>query len=200
MASGLKPEEKNKQQQPCKFVIGNFSSFSNFTVGGTGINKAEFQDKFDQLALYMFALFIGRVGLNYVNKYEIQFDKMSNEVFAESSKEPICKRFEELCKGHVMAAFRIARWVSLLFGFSDSATTARQALVFYYGGRLLLGGERESRLRDEHSDIKDVADIKGGMKIELDNIHFRYPTRETPVFQGLSLTISSWGEGTTGNC
>lgn len=55
-------------------------------------------------------------------------------------------------------------------------------------------------MRDEHSDIKDVADIKGGMKIELDNIHFRYPTRETPVFQGLSLTISSWGEGTTGNC
>ncbi|KAF5606718.1 multidrug resistance 1, partial [Fusarium subglutinans] len=28
-----------------------------------------------------------------------------------------------------------------------------------------------------------------GMKIELDNIHFRYPTRDVPVFQGLSLTI-----------
>ncbi|GAB0131663.1 hypothetical protein EsDP_00000125 [Epichloe bromicola] len=184
-------------------------------------------------------------------KYEIQFDKMNNEVFAESSKfasesigafrtvasltleEPICKRFEELCKGHVVAAFRKARWVSLLFGFSDSATTACQALFFYYGGRLLLSGEcgimsffvcfmsitqagesagqglsfgpnaaqvtaasnrilntRESRLRDEHSDAKGIADTKGGgMKIELDKIHFRYPTRETPVFQGLSLTI-----------
>ncbi|OAA43168.1 MDR efflux pump ABC3 [Metarhizium rileyi] len=183
-------------------------------------------------------------------KYEIQFDKMNNEVFAESSKfasesigafrtvtsltleDPICQRFEELCKGHVVTAFKKARWVSFLFGFSDSATMACQALVFYYGGRLLLSGEyqimnffvcfmsiiqagesagqglsfgpnaaqvtaasnrilnmRDSRLRDDHSEKEDVPEAKGGMKIELDKVHFKYPTRDTPVFQGLSLTI-----------
>ncbi|KAK2589480.1 ABC transporter bea3, partial [Conoideocrella luteorostrata] len=192
------------------------------------------------------------VGSSYWRlKYEIQFDKMSSEVFAESSKfasesigafrtvtsltleDPICRRFEELCGGHVTTAFKKARWVSLLFGFSDSATMACQALVFYYGGRLLLSGEyqiknffvclmaiiqagesagqglsfgpnaaqvtaasnrilnmRDSRLRDDRPRWeKAIPDSEGGMKIELENIHFRYPTRETPVFQGLSLTI-----------
>ncbi|KHN96250.1 MDR efflux pump ABC3 [Metarhizium album ARSEF 1941] len=183
-------------------------------------------------------------------RYEIQFEKMNNEVFAESSKfasesigafrtvtsltleQPICQRFEELCKGHVVTAFRKARWVSLLFGFSDSATMACQALVFYYGGRLLLSGEyqimnffvcfmsiiqaaesagqglsfgpnaaqvtaasnrilnmRDSRLRDDHAEEDDIPEPEGGMKIELQNVHFKYPSRETPVFQGLSLTI-----------
>ncbi|KAH0601094.1 hypothetical protein MHUMG1_02095 [Metarhizium humberi] len=183
-------------------------------------------------------------------KYEIQFEKMNNEVFAESSKfasesigafrtvtsltleGPICQRFEELCRGHVGTAFKKARWVSLLFGFSDSATMACQALVFYYGGRLLLSGEyqilnffvcfmsiiqagesagqglsfgpnaaqvtaasnrilnmRDSRLRDDHSEKDDISEAKGGMKIELENVHFKYPSRNIPVFQGLSLTI-----------
>lgn len=191
------------------------------------------------------------IGASYWRfKYEIEFDKMNSEVFAESSKfasesigafrtvtsltleGPICDRFENLCKGHVGAAFKKARWVSLLFGFSDSASMACQALIFWYGSRLLLNGEynstqffvcfmaviqagesagqglsfgpnaaqvtaasnrilnmRESRLRDEHAANEGIQDAKGGMKIELDNIHFKYPTRETPVFQGLSLTI-----------
>ncbi|KAG5762249.1 hypothetical protein H9Q72_009643 [Fusarium xylarioides] len=50
-------------------------------------------------------------------------------------------------------------------------------------------------LRD--SQVKDGPEATGppfishgdGMKIELDNIHFKYPTRDVPVFQGLSLTI-----------
>ncbi|KJZ68596.1 hypothetical protein HIM_12016 [Hirsutella minnesotensis 3608] len=183
-------------------------------------------------------------------KYEIEFDKMNNDVFAESSKfasesmgafrtvtsltleGPTCERFEKLCRGHVATAFRKARWVSLLFALSDSASIACQALVFYYGGRLLADGEyaplnffvcfmatvqsgeaagqslsfgpnaaqvtaasnrilsvRESRLSDGISDKETVPDASGGMKIELDNIHFTYPTRTVPVFQGLSLTV-----------
>ncbi|KJZ79036.1 hypothetical protein HIM_01809 [Hirsutella minnesotensis 3608] len=183
-------------------------------------------------------------------KYEIEFDKMNNDVFAESSKfasesigafrtvtsltleGPTCERFEKLCRGHVATAFRKARWVSLLFALSDSASMACQALVFYYGGRLLADGEyaplnffvcfmatvqsgeaagqslsfgpnaaqvtaasnrilsvRESRLSDGISDKETISDAGGGMKIELDNIHFTYPTRKVPVFQGLSLTI-----------
>ncbi|ODA82879.1 hypothetical protein RJ55_01388 [Drechmeria coniospora] len=183
-------------------------------------------------------------------KYEIQFDDMNNEVFAESSKfasesigafrtvasltmeEAICQRFESLCKNHVITAFKKARWVSLLFGLSDSVTMACQALVFYYGGRLLASGEygplqffvcfmaaiqcgeaagqglsfgpnaaqvtaasnrildmRESRLSNEVSEQQMVPDAKGGIKVEFDNLHFRYPTRDVPVFQGLSFTV-----------
>ncbi|KAM0739487.1 hypothetical protein ACQRIT_007224 [Beauveria bassiana] len=199
-------------------------------------------------------------------RYEIEFEKMNDAVFRESSQfasesiaafrtvasltleDAICARFAALCRGHVVDAYKKARWVSLLFAFSDSATMACQALIFYYGGRLLLRGEfgltaffvcflaimnagestgqalsfgpnaaqvkdaanRILRLRD--SQNKEVggdggggggggggtgddgqgsamADGGGGVKIELDNVHFRYPTRDTPVFAGLSLTI-----------
>lgn len=183
-------------------------------------------------------------------RYEMVFNKMNDEVFAESSKfasesigafrtvasltleDATCKRFERLCHEHVITAYKKARWVSLLFGFSDSATLACQALIFYYGGRLLLSGEyslesffvsfmavmnageatgqslsfgpnaaqvraaasrmlgmRDSRLRDNVADSEQIPDTEGGVKIELDNIHFKYPTRDVPVFQGLSLTV-----------
>ncbi|KAJ9133035.1 P-loop containing nucleoside triphosphate hydrolase protein [Pleurostoma richardsiae] len=92
-------------------------------------------------------------------RYELLFEKMNDEVFAESSKfaseaigacrtvasltleETILTRFEKLCRDHVHAAYKMARWVSIVLGFSDSATLACQALIFYYGGRLLVRGE-----------------------------------------------------------
>lgn len=183
-------------------------------------------------------------------RYEIQFEEMNNVVFAESSKfasesigafrtvasltleDSICDRFGDLCKGHVKEAYKKARWVSLLFGFSDSATMACQALIMYYGGRLLLKGEynlesffvcfmaimnagestgqalsfgpnavqvtaaanrilnlRDSQVKDELDGSDGMGTSGGGMKIELDNIHFKYPTRDVPVFKGLNLTI-----------
>ena len=183
-------------------------------------------------------------------KYEIHFEEMNNEVFAESSKfasesigafrtvtsltleDSICDRFEKLLSGHVTAAYKKARWVSFLFGLADSITMPCQALIFYYGGQLLLKGEysiisffvvsiailnagqsagqslsfgpnaaqvtgaatrildmRANKVPVDDSRPKDVPDAEGGFKIELQDIHFKYPTRETPVFQGLSLTI-----------
>ncbi|KAK7432704.1 ABC transporter bea3 [Neonectria magnoliae] len=183
-------------------------------------------------------------------KYEMSFEKMNNEVFAESSKfasesigafrtvtsltleGSICKRYEKLLKEHVVTAYKKARWVSFLFAFSDSAGMACQALNFYYGGRLLArmevdlisffvcfmavtnGSEaagqalgfgpnaaqvtaaanrildmRESRLKDRVSTTQEIPDVEGGIKIELENIHFKYPTRSTPVFKGLNLTV-----------
>ncbi|KAH6888683.1 P-loop containing nucleoside triphosphate hydrolase protein [Thelonectria olida] len=183
-------------------------------------------------------------------KYEMSFEKMNNEVFAESSKfasesigafrtvtaltmeDSICHRYEQLLKSHVVEAYRKARWVSLIFGFSDSASMACQALNFYYGGRLLGGHDisllsfficfmaitngsesagqalgfgpnaaqvtaaanrilqmRESRNNDKVSTSQEIPDTKGGVKIELENVHFKYPTRSTPVFKGLNLTI-----------
>ncbi|KAF4967770.1 hypothetical protein FSARC_4744 [Fusarium sarcochroum] len=183
-------------------------------------------------------------------KYELAFEKMNNDVFAESSKfasesigafrtvtsltleDSICQRYETLLSEHVTSAYKKARWVSLLFGFSDSASMACQALNFWWGGRLLSshqigllaffvcfmaitnGSEaagqalgfgpnaalssaaanrilsmRESRPHDKVSTSQEIPDTDGGMSIELDNIHFKYPTRSTPVFKGLSLKI-----------
>ncbi|KAF7549409.1 hypothetical protein G7Z17_g6410 [Cylindrodendrum hubeiense] len=183
-------------------------------------------------------------------RYEIGFEKMNNEVFAESSKfasesigafrtvtaltleDSICDRYEKLLRDHVVAAYKKARWVSLIFGFSDSANMACQALIFYYGGHLLAGQKislisffvcfmavtqgseaagqalgfgpnaaqvtaaanrilnmRESQQKDRVPKTQEIPDVDGGIKLELQNIHFKYPTRSTPVFKGLSLTI-----------
>ncbi|GKT98660.1 leptomycin b resistance protein pmd1 [Fusarium langsethiae] len=183
-------------------------------------------------------------------KYELAFEKMNNDVFAESSKfasesigafrtvtsltleDSICLRYQNLLEEHVVSAYKKARWVSILFGFSDSASMACQALNFWWGGRLLSryeiglvaffvcfmaitnGSEaagqalgfgpnaalssaaadrilkmRESRPQDKVSTSQEIPDTDGGMSIELDNIHFKYPTRSTPVFKGLSLKI-----------
>lgn len=91
-------------------------------------------------------------------RYELLVEKLNDEVFAESSQfasealgafrtveslsleESILDRFEQLCHGHVAAAYKKARWVSVVLGFSDSATLACQALIFDYGGRLLVRG------------------------------------------------------------
>ena len=183
-------------------------------------------------------------------RYELQFDKMNNAVFAESSKfasesisafrtvssltleDTIAERFEKLCQSHVVSAYKKARWVSILFGFSDSSTMACQALIFWYGGRLMLDGEieliaffvclmaimnagessgqslsfgpnaaqvtaasnrilnaRATRIMDEPTTELAFPESEGGMKIELRNLGFKYPTREQPVFNGLNLTI-----------
>ncbi|KAF5019025.1 hypothetical protein F66182_8975 [Fusarium sp. NRRL 66182] len=183
-------------------------------------------------------------------RYELAFEKMNNDVFAESSKfasesigafrtvasltleDSICQRYETLLHEHVISAYKKARWVSLIFGFSDSAGMACQALNFWWGGRLLSGNEigllaffvcfmaitngseaagqalgfgpnaaqvtaaanrilnmRESRLHDKVSTSQEIPDTDGGMAIELDNIYFKYPTRSTSVFKGLSLQV-----------
>ncbi|KAH0838927.1 Leptomycin B resistance protein pmd1 [Fonsecaea pedrosoi] len=92
-------------------------------------------------------------------RYELVFEKMNDVVFAESSQfaseaigafrtvtslnlgGSILSRFEKLYNDHVLAAFKKARWVSIILGFADSATLGCQALIFYYGGRLLEHGE-----------------------------------------------------------
>ncbi|KAL7927748.1 multidrug resistance-type transporter protein [Trichoderma austrokoningii] len=183
-------------------------------------------------------------------RYELQFEKMNNEVFAESSKfasesigafrtvtsltleTPITDRFKTLCDGHVKTAFKKARYASFLFGFADSCTLACQALIFYYGSHLLASGEykpenyfvcfmaimnasqsagqsfgfgpnaaqvteasnrilntRETMFQDKSSGGKELPDVEGGVKIELKDVHFKYPTRDMPVFRGLNLTI-----------
>lgn len=181
------------------------------------------------------------------------------QVFSESSKwaaeaigafrcvssltleDVIIERYEKLLDGHVMSAYRKARWTTLIFALSDSLSLACQALIFWYGGRLLASGEyqvinffvcfmavmqgaeqagvgfsfgpnaaqanaaanrilsiRESRgerasLRDETTGgIKEaeiIPDSENGIKIELRDVGFRYPTRQVQVFKHLNITV-----------
>lgn len=41
----------------------------------------------------------------------------------------------------MVSAYKKARWVSIILGFSESTNLGCQALIFYYGGRLLTQGE-----------------------------------------------------------
>ncbi|KAL7621068.1 hypothetical protein AAE478_008380 [Parahypoxylon ruwenzoriense] len=185
-------------------------------------------------------------------RHEIKFDQMNSAVFAESSQfateaigafrtvssltmeATISNRYQQLLGGHVQAAYRKAQWTSLLFGFSDSVSLGCQALVFWYGGRLLASGEytmeaffvcfmaiiqgvegasqalsiapnasqataaanRILDIRDSATtegagshDNKSIPDTDGGIQIELRDVSFKYPTRDTLVFDALNLKV-----------
>jgi ATP-binding cassette subfamily B (MDR/TAP) protein 1 len=92
-------------------------------------------------------------------RQEVQFDQMDSKVFAESSQfateaigairtvsaltmeGSIIERYSTLLCGHVQVAQRKALWTAGLFGFVDSAGLGCQALIFWYGGQLLIKGE-----------------------------------------------------------
>jgi ATP-binding cassette, subfamily B (MDR/TAP), member 1 len=183
-------------------------------------------------------------------KYELEFEKMNNAVFAESSQfaaesigafrtvtsltleDTITDRYARLLEGHVGEAFRKATWRTLIFAFSDSVNLAVQSLIFWYGGSLLASHEytslsffttylavvngaegagqgfsfgpnaaqataaanrilsiRESRHRDTSSKTAKIPDAEGGIKIEIKDVYFRYPTRNVSVFKGINITI-----------
>jgi ATP-binding cassette, subfamily B (MDR/TAP), member 1 len=182
-------------------------------------------------------------------KYELEFDRMYGAVFAESSKfaaeaigafrtvasmtleDTIATRYETLLNGHVTKAYKNARWATLIFALSDSISLGCQALIFWYGGRLLASREynplqfficymaviqgaesagqgfgfgpnaaqasgaanrilsiRETKNQDSHTTTK-IPDTDGGVKIELKDVHFKYPTRNVSIFKGVNLTI-----------
>nr|UMZ45372.1 hypothetical protein [Paramyrothecium roridum] len=183
-------------------------------------------------------------------KYELEFEKMNAAVFDKSSQfaaeaigafrtvssltmeDVIDVRYDTLLRNHVYEAYKKARWTSLLFGFADSANIGCQALIFWYGGRLLASREynivdffvcfmasvqgaesagqglsygpnaaqasaaanriidmRRSSGWDDRATTDRIPNADEGVEIELRNIHFRYPTRDTPIFTGLNLTI-----------
>jgi ATP-binding cassette subfamily B (MDR/TAP) protein 1 len=144
----------------------------------------------------------------------------------------ICDRYSRLLQNHVDSAQKKARWTTIIFAYADSVSLACQALVFWYGGKLIASGEynvvsflvtymaiiqgaeaagqwlsfgpnaaqasaaanrileaRDSRIRDSVSTDTRIPDTEGGVKIELRDIHFKYPTRDTSIFKGLNITI-----------
>lgn len=104
-------------------------------------------------------------------RYELQFEKMNQAVFAESSKfaaesigafrtvnsltleDMICRRYEFLLADHVKKASKKAKYSSLIFAGSDSIQLLCMALTFWYGGRYVLLHSIMNRINsceDEH--------------------------------------------------
>lgn len=186
-------------------------------------------------------------------RHEVHFDQMNAAVFAESSafateaigairtvsaltmEAGINARYKALLDGHVQTARRKAQWTSALYGFADSASLGCQALVFWYGGRLLASGEyamdaffvcfmaiimgaeaasqvisvapsvaqataSANRILDVQAsalvergetkrDCTDIPGAEGGVRVELRDVHFKYPTRDVRIFDGLNISI-----------
>lgn len=68
------------------------------------------------------------------------------------------------------------------FSFGPNAAQASAA-----ANRIL--SIRESRHRDASAATARIPDTEGGVKIELRDVHFKYPTRNVSVFKGISITI-----------
>ncbi|KAI4761868.1 ABC transporter [Aureobasidium sp. EXF-3400] len=185
-------------------------------------------------------------------RHEVQLDKMNSSVFAESSQfateaigairtvsaltmeNTITERYSRLLADHVQAAHTKALWTSALYGFVDSAGLGCQALIFWYGGRLLVSGEygfeaffvcymamiqgaeaasqvlsvapntaqataAANRIfeiqtsadvsRAGPSNDKEIPEASGGVRVELQNVRFKYPTRDIPIFDDLNISI-----------
>ncbi|KAK0734121.1 P-loop containing nucleoside triphosphate hydrolase protein [Lasiosphaeria miniovina] len=95
----------------------------------------------------------------YRMRYELQFNAMNEVVFAESSKfgaesigafrtvsslvmeDSIAERYSLLLSNHVSTAYKKARWTTVIFAFADSVSLGCQALILWYGTRLITSGE-----------------------------------------------------------
>jgi ABC-type multidrug transport system fused ATPase/permease subunit len=82
-------------------------------------------------------------------RYETQFEKMNNQVFAESAKfateaigafrtvsaltleDAITKRYETLLQEHIRMAFVKSSWTTLIFAMADSVALLCTAFVLW---------------------------------------------------------------------
>ncbi|OQD78772.1 hypothetical protein PENANT_c082G01455 [Penicillium antarcticum] len=92
-------------------------------------------------------------------RYEIKFESLNAEVYADSSKfateavrafrtvtaltmeDTILERYSNLLKDQRQKAIRKAWYATLIFAFSDSVELCAMALAFWYGGQLLASRE-----------------------------------------------------------
>ncbi len=44
----------------------------------------------------------------------------------------------------------------------------------------------------DNKETLQLQDTAGGVKIELNDLWFKYPTRDIPIFTGLNLTVSKF--------
>ncbi|KND86377.1 Multidrug resistance protein 2 [Tolypocladium ophioglossoides CBS 100239] len=82
----------------------------------------------------------------------------------------------------LMAVIHGAEGAGQCLGFGPNAARANAA-----ANRIM--DMQETRLRDDIPGSEHIPDTDGGVKIELQDVHFRYPTRGVSVFKGLNVTI-----------
>lgn len=117
------------------------------------------------------------IAMIYRVRYEMDLDRMSNAVFADSARfacesiaairtaisltleSNICQQYELLLLDHVKLAFRKATVSVLLFSLSDSIPLLCMAFVLWYGGQLL--GDHE--YTPFQYMIVYIAVLQGGM-------------------------------------
>ncbi|EKD13596.1 ABC transporter [Drepanopeziza brunnea f. sp. 'multigermtubi' MB_m1] len=135
-------------------------------------------------------------------------------------EDEISGRYKNLLQTHIRKALRKAAPSSFVFALCESVPLLCMAFVLWYGGKLLAkfeyepfnyhiaqasaaanricgmrpgmifkpkGKTLEFAIRSE----KDGASEVRGVKLELRDVWFRYPTRDVPVLQGLDMTIEA---------
>lgn len=73
--------------------------------------------------------------------------------------------------------------VGSLLSFGPNVAQATAA-----ANRILSFRVREDAIRTGTLDLEDTS---GGVKIELKDVFFKYPTRDIPIFAGINLTVSN---------
>ncbi|KAL7628793.1 hypothetical protein AAE478_000308 [Parahypoxylon ruwenzoriense] len=81
-----------------------------------------------------------------------------------------------------MAVIQGAESAGQGFGFGPNAAQASAA-----ANRIL--SIRETRATDLGDRSTRIPDADGGVKIELKDVHFKYPTRNVSIFRGINITI-----------
>lgn len=73
----------------------------------------------------------------------------------------------------------LAKSDELVIDFAQAAQAANRILSF-----------RVPQKQDTKA-TSELQDTEGGVKIELRDLWFKYPTRDVPIFTGLNLTVSN---------
>jgi ABC-type multidrug transport system fused ATPase/permease subunit len=82
----------------------------------------------------------------------------------------------------MMAVLQGAESAGQGFSFGPNAAQAAAA-----SDRII--NMRTNRNTDKTAETEEIPDVGGGIKIELEDVYFKYPTRNVSVFKGLNLSI-----------
>ncbi|KAL2836897.1 P-loop containing nucleoside triphosphate hydrolase protein [Aspergillus pseudodeflectus] len=147
-----------KQLQELFGPNGVFPLVSIFTVVGCVAVSFSFGWKLAAVAFFAALPFIFLAAFMRI-RYEIQFENMNAQVYAESSQfaaeairafrtvtaltmeEYILGRYGRLLAEQRAKSMRKAWYATLIFAFSDSVDFCAMALTFWYGGQLLASRE-----------------------------------------------------------
>ncbi|KAL2828330.1 P-loop containing nucleoside triphosphate hydrolase protein [Aspergillus pseudoustus] len=147
-----------KQLQELFGPNGVFPLVSIFTIVGCVAVSFSFGWKLAAVAFFAALPFIFLAAFMRI-RYELQFENMNAQVYAESSQfaaeairafrtvtaltmeEHIISRYSRLLAEQRQKSMRKAWYATLIFAFSDSVDFCAMALTFWYGGQLLASKE-----------------------------------------------------------